>query len=85
MEGKRAAVSYWAAGWVGRACGRWAERGGGPAGKGKIKEREEGWLGWIEKEGERFGGLGLLFFKLLNLNSFQNLNTSSLFKIFKTF
>jgi hypothetical protein len=42
---------------------------------GRVREKREG-----EKGGF---GFSFLFFKLLNLNSFQNLNTSSLFQNFQ--
>jgi hypothetical protein len=80
----------WAAG------ARWAGREGGTAEKdwaeqGREKEREGGGLlGWAERRGRERVWEVLesflffeTFFKLLNLNSFQNLNTSSLFQSFQ--
>jgi hypothetical protein len=53
----------------------------------QAEKKRKGEMGRVrgKREGEKGGfEFSFLFFKLLNLNSFQNLNTSSLFKIFKT-
>jgi hypothetical protein len=76
---------------VGRRRGWWAQREGGPTGKEKEREGEEGCWAGPRGEGER--GFGKFFlktfsnshFKLLKLNSFQNTPRFSTFlKAFKT-